>query len=113
VFLLTRSLIDSLRAAGCVFAEQEAELLFEAATSPQDLSIHLARRVAGEPLEHVVGWATFCGDARAGGAGGTPLSRMGSPCGAAAGLIAVCLRVSVSFALRHRQQFGAVDARGG
>ncbi len=61
MFLLTRSLIDSLRTAGCVFAEQEAELLLEAATSPQDLSILLARRVAGEPLEHVVGWATFCG----------------------------------------------------
>lgn len=61
MFLLKRSLIDSLRTAGCVFAEQEAELLHEAATSPQDLSALLARRAAGEPLEHVVGWAAFCG----------------------------------------------------
>lgn len=53
MFLLTRSLIDFLGTAGCVFAEQEAELPLEAATSPQDLSILLARRVAGEPLEHV------------------------------------------------------------
>ncbi len=45
MFFLTRSLIDSLRAAGCVFAEQEAELLFEAATSPQDLSLRLARNI--------------------------------------------------------------------
>ena len=59
--LSKRSLINSLRTAGCVFAEQEAELLLEAATSPQDLRARLARRTSGEPLEHVVGWAAFCG----------------------------------------------------
>ncbi len=61
MLVLTRSLIDSLRSSGCVFAEQEAELLLEAATSPSELSILLARRLAGEPIEHIVGWAAFCG----------------------------------------------------
>ncbi|KJK40824.1 hypothetical protein UK23_40225 [Lentzea aerocolonigenes] len=55
------STVDRLRAAGCVFAEEEAALLHEAATSPQHLEEMVAQRVAGLPLEHVVGWAEFCG----------------------------------------------------
>ncbi|RJQ74484.1 putative protein N(5)-glutamine methyltransferase [Pseudonocardiaceae bacterium YIM PH 21723] len=47
----------TLRSAGCVFAEDEARLLVEAGGSPE----LIARRVAGEPLEHVLGWAEFCG----------------------------------------------------
>jgi release factor glutamine methyltransferase len=54
-------LVAALRAAGCVFAEEEATLLREAATSPGHLARLRDRRVAGEPLEHVVGWAEFCG----------------------------------------------------
>jgi release factor glutamine methyltransferase len=50
-----------LRAAGCVFAEDEARLLLEAARSPDDLAGLIARRVAGEPVEYIVGWAEFCG----------------------------------------------------
>ncbi|HEX5189613.1 MAG TPA: putative protein N(5)-glutamine methyltransferase [Streptosporangiaceae bacterium] len=50
-----------LRAAGCVFAEEEARLLTEAADAPGALREMLSRRVAGLPLEHVVGWAEFCG----------------------------------------------------
>jgi release factor glutamine methyltransferase len=50
-----------LRAAGCVFAEDEARLLISAAASPADLTSVVERRTAGEPLEHVVGWAEFCG----------------------------------------------------
>ena len=50
-----------LRAAGCVFAEDEAALIVEAATSPDDLESMVARRVAGLPLEQVLGWAEFCG----------------------------------------------------
>ncbi|GEL98446.1 putative protein N(5)-glutamine methyltransferase [Cellulomonas terrae] len=50
----------TLRAAGCVFAEDEAALLLDAA-SGSDLARLVERRVAGEPLEVVVGWAEFCG----------------------------------------------------
>jgi len=54
-------LVGRLRAAGCVFAEQEAVLLLDAAGSAERLETLVARRVAGEPLEYVVGWAAFCG----------------------------------------------------
>jgi release factor glutamine methyltransferase len=54
-------LVDSLRTAGCVFAEEEATLLLAAARSPDELAAMLARRVAGEPLEQVLGWVEFCG----------------------------------------------------
>ena len=54
--------IARLRAAGCVFAEEEADLLGEAAAGSGDLLDTLvARRAAGEPLEQVVGFADFCG----------------------------------------------------
>ncbi|GAA1878849.1 putative protein N(5)-glutamine methyltransferase [Pseudonocardia ailaonensis] len=50
-----------MRTAGCVFAEEEAEILAGAAGSEPELAAMLARRVAGTPLEHVVGWAEFHG----------------------------------------------------
>src|SRR5690242_10790771 len=50
-----------LRAAGCVFAEEEAALLTGAAGNPAELDAMVARRAGGEPLEYVVGWAEFCG----------------------------------------------------
>src|SRR5262249_36608547 len=50
-----------LRAAGCVFAEDEAELLTAAASRPADLEALVTRRIAGEPLEYILGWAGFCG----------------------------------------------------
>lgn len=50
-----------LRAAGCVFAEDEARLLLEAAGDPGELEAMVLRRVGGQPLEHVVGFAEFCG----------------------------------------------------
>jgi release factor glutamine methyltransferase len=53
--------VARLRAAGCVFAEDEAELLAEQAAAGADLAEMVARRVAGEPLEHVLGWAGFRG----------------------------------------------------
>jgi release factor glutamine methyltransferase len=44
-----------------VFAEEEARLLIEAAGPTGDLAALVGRRVAGQPLEHIVGWAEFCG----------------------------------------------------
>lgn len=54
-------LAATLRAAGCVFAEEEAALLRSEARDDAKLGAMLARRVAGEPLEQVVGFAEFCG----------------------------------------------------
>ncbi|HYA01246.1 MAG TPA: putative protein N(5)-glutamine methyltransferase [Candidatus Binatia bacterium] len=50
-----------LRAAGCVFAEDEARLLRSAAASPAQLGGMVERRAAGDPLEYVIGWGEFCG----------------------------------------------------
>jgi release factor glutamine methyltransferase len=50
-----------LRAAGCVFAEDEARLLTGTARTPGELAAMVERRVAGLPLEHIVGWVEFCG----------------------------------------------------
>lgn len=68
------TLIDRLRGAGCVFAEDEARILLDAAheqaahasrPSPSSdvtdlLDALVARRIGGEPLEQVVGWVQFC-----------------------------------------------------
>jgi release factor glutamine methyltransferase len=54
------AIVDELRAAGCVAAEDEARLLTEAAANPQQLAQLVARRVTGVPLEHILGWAEFC-----------------------------------------------------
>jgi release factor glutamine methyltransferase len=50
-----------LRAAGCVFAEDEARLLLQEVRTAAELDALVDRRVAGEPLEHVLGWAEFSG----------------------------------------------------
>jgi release factor glutamine methyltransferase len=57
----TAALVARLRAAGCVFAEDEAALLADAAGSPDELAALVQRRLDGVPLEVVVGWAAFCG----------------------------------------------------
>ena len=54
-------IVNRLRAAGCVFAEDEARLLLSAARTPDELDAMVDRRVAGLPLEQVLGWAEFCG----------------------------------------------------
>jgi len=54
-------LVARLRAAGCVFAEDEARLLRAAAETPDELEDLVARRSEGAPLEALLGWAEFCG----------------------------------------------------
>jgi release factor glutamine methyltransferase len=44
-----------------VFAEDEARLLAACGRAPADLAALVARRAAGEPLEHVLGWAELRG----------------------------------------------------
>ena len=53
--------VARLRAAGCVFAEDEARLIIAAARTPEELEEMVERRAAGLPLEQVLGWAEFCG----------------------------------------------------
>ncbi len=53
--------VGRLRAAGCVFAEQEAAVLRAEAGDAAHLEAMLAERLSGRPLEHVVGWAEFRG----------------------------------------------------
>ncbi|HEV2873029.1 MAG TPA: putative protein N(5)-glutamine methyltransferase [Actinomycetota bacterium] len=48
-----------LAAAGCVSARAEADWLLEEAPDGDALGAMVARRVAGEPLQYVIGWAPF------------------------------------------------------
>ncbi|GAA1940739.1 putative protein N(5)-glutamine methyltransferase [Nocardioides marmoribigeumensis] len=56
-----RQVSSRLRAAGCVFAEDEARLLMEESPTTVGLDRLVARRCAGEPLEVLLGWAAFRG----------------------------------------------------
>jgi release factor glutamine methyltransferase len=54
--------IARLRESGCVFAEEEAVVLAEAAGHDgATLAALVERRATGEPLEQVAGYADFCG----------------------------------------------------
>jgi release factor glutamine methyltransferase len=55
------AVVARLRAAGCVFAEEEARVILGSAGTPAEAAAMVAARAAGRPLEHVVGWADFCG----------------------------------------------------
>jgi release factor glutamine methyltransferase len=44
-----------------VFAEDEADLLLSTARTPAELAAMVEQRIAGLPLEHVLGWAEFRG----------------------------------------------------
>lgn len=59
--LMSATIVARLRAAGCVFAEDEARLLAGAAGTEAELAQLVERRVAGVPLEQILGWAEFCG----------------------------------------------------
>lgn len=54
-------MVARLRAAGCVFAEDEAQILLSSARTGEELDAMVSRRADGEPLEYIVGWAEFCG----------------------------------------------------
>lgn len=58
---LSDSVVAALRSAGCVFAEDEAELILSTARTPDEVTAMVDRRVSGLPLEHVLGWAGFHG----------------------------------------------------
>ena len=55
------ALVARLRAVGCVFAEEEAALIVAAAPPGEQRERLVGRRLEGEPLEQVLGWAEFCG----------------------------------------------------
>lgn len=54
-------IVARLRAAGCVFAEDEAALLLAHEPDADAREPLIARRVAGEPLETILGWVSFGG----------------------------------------------------
>ena len=54
-------MVARLRAAGCVFAEDEAALLLVDASGPDELERMVQARVDGLPLEQVLGWAELLG----------------------------------------------------
>ena len=58
---MSAEVVARLRAAGCVWAEDEAALLEDAATDAAALEALVARRERGEPLETVLGWVEFLG----------------------------------------------------
>ncbi len=58
---LYSGIVQRLRKAGCVFAEEEARLLISHAQTSADLEALVEKRTGGLPLESVLGWADFCG----------------------------------------------------
>ncbi|MGV9710301.1 putative protein N(5)-glutamine methyltransferase [Gordonia sp. NPDC003424] len=58
--LLSRT-ATRLRSAGCVFAEDEADLLVTQAGDEAELDLLVSRRLDGTPLEVIVGWTSFAG----------------------------------------------------
>lgn len=60
-FLSLANIVGTLRAAGSVFAEEEANLLLSEADSPEALAKMIEQRVCGIPIEHILGWAEFRG----------------------------------------------------
>ena len=59
--LSEQAITARLRAAGCVYAEDEARLLRAEVFTPAELRDRVAARERGVPLEHLLGWAEFTG----------------------------------------------------
>jgi release factor glutamine methyltransferase len=55
------SVVGMLRAAGSVFAEEEAALLVSEADSSHALTAMIEKRTDGVPIEQILGWAEFHG----------------------------------------------------
>ena len=53
--------VEMLRSAGCVFAEDEARMLLAEAGTPSRLAAMVEARMSGLPLEQVLGYAEFYG----------------------------------------------------
>lgn len=58
---LLLDVLARLRAAGCVYAEEEARLLISSAGTLEELAARVRRRASGAPLEHILGYAEFGG----------------------------------------------------
>ncbi len=58
---ISADVVRLLRAAGSVFAEREAQVIFAAFADPQDRAVAVEQRSNGLPLEYVVGVAEFAG----------------------------------------------------
>lgn len=56
-----KSIINRLRSEGCVFAEEETQILTFEARSIEELMNMVEKRVSGLPLEYVLGFTNFCG----------------------------------------------------
>ena len=59
--LTRRDVVDRLRAAGCLAADDEADEMLSAATDPATLQSWVWRREHGEPLAWITGTQVFCG----------------------------------------------------
>ena len=59
--LVEEALVRRLRAAGCVFAEEEAALILAQAEDPAEVDRLATAREGGLPLEQVLGWAGLAG----------------------------------------------------
>lgn len=56
---LVKAIAVRLKAAGCVFAEDEARLMIDEADDTRELAAMIERRGSGEPLQQILGWAMF------------------------------------------------------
>jgi release factor glutamine methyltransferase len=53
--------VEQLRRAGCVAADEEAACMLASTRDPQTIDAWVRRRADGEPLAWITGWTTFCG----------------------------------------------------